>query len=159
MPSADDPSTRRSLHRLVEHYTPNGVLGRLLFASGAGVATLLSLFVAVSGGGLLGAIGFVVGSIAMLTAGVLGLVVLWPVYLSLIGNVDSAADYPQSPRRTAAVADAADSPEAVLKRRYAAGEIDHEEFEARLDRVVSSRDDRQTRTDGESRDRVTEHAR
>lgn len=160
MPSADDPSTVRSLHRLVEHYTPDGVLGRTLFALSSAAAAMLALFVAAaSGGGLLGLLGTVSGVAAVVAATALGLVVLWPVYLSLIGNVDSAAAYPTG---TDSVPNPAESAEAVLKRRYAAGEIDHEEFEARLDRVAEYRDqqrhdDRRVESSGDDRrSRITE---
>ncbi|MFC7070799.1 SHOCT domain-containing protein [Halobaculum lipolyticum] len=155
MPPSDDPSTVRSLHRLVEHYTPDGALGRSLFALGGVTAATLSVFLAAVGlttltlGGLL--VGLV-GVVGLALSVPLTLAALWPVYLSLIGNVDSAAAYPDGAGRDAAP-DPADSAEAVLKRRYAAGDIDHEEFEARLDRVVAYRDGRRgDAADGE-RDR------
>ena len=46
--------------------------------------------------------GALLGEIAMVTAAVLGLVALWPVYRSLIGNVDGAAARRRCPRATAA---------------------------------------------------------
>jgi hypothetical protein len=159
MPGSSDTSTLRAAHRLLEHYTPDGTLGRLLLGLVAlGVTTGLAL------GGLLSVLG---ASLLEVTAGVtaiglgvgtllFGLVTLWPVYLSLIGNVESPAEYDTSrSRRTrgsvAATADASlgassdahgdESPEAILKRRYAAGEIDDAEFERRLETVMTAETD------------------
>ncbi|WP_115862561.1 SHOCT domain-containing protein [Halorussus litoreus] len=133
-------------HELVEHYTPDGTLGRLLLAAVAGsvggTALTLTIWVvavalpfwpilalAMAGGGL-AAVG-------------LSLVALWPVYLSLIGNVESPSAYPEGrtsrARDFARDADSAgdsDDAVAVLKRRYASGEISKDEFERRLDDLL-----------------------
>ena len=167
MPSSDHPSTVRSLHRLVEHYTPDGVLGRSLFALGGVTGATLSVFlvgVGLTTVSLVGLLVELVGVVGVALAVPLTLAVAWPVYLSLIGNVDSAAAYPDGAAGTEEVTDPADSAEAVLKRRFAAGEIEYEEFEARLDRIVASRDGRRdgADTDGDrerERSRTTEHAR
>jgi uncharacterized membrane protein len=145
MVRSPDTSTPRAVHRLLEHYTPDGTLGRLLLGLTAlGVTTGLAL------GGLLSMLGAslleVTAGLAAIGLGVgtllVGLVTLWPVYLSLIGNVESPADYPAVARgsrreTTVGSADATgDAPEAILKRRYAAGELDDEEFERRLSAVL-----------------------
>lgn len=188
MIGSSDTSTLRAVHRLLEHYTPDGTLGRLLLGLGAlGVATGLAL------GGLLSVLGgtlleFVVG-LAGIGSGVgaflVGLVTLWPLYLSLIGNVDSPADYPATSGRrgstvghsgidsaepvgSAGLAGGAspddESPEAILKRRYAAGEIDDAEFERRLETVMTAETDEDWDTETARsaartrRDRETEQA-
>lgn len=98
---------------------------------------------------------FLAGLLALvggaLTA-VVGVLTLWPVYLSLIGNVDSAADYmsgtggsASGSRVAAAAAGSGSEPapdesdldaEELLKRRYAAGDLSREEFERRLDTLL-----------------------
>jgi hypothetical protein len=168
---SSDTSTLRAVHRLLEHYTPDGTLGRLLL----GLSTLGLSPVLLFGGlnvvvGAISLVAFFTGLLATAlgpVAFLVGVVTLWPVYLSLIGNVDSPADYPAtSGRRQSSVGvpstDRGDtvrtaglsageippdeSPEAILKRRYAAGEIDDAEFERRLEAVLSveAGDDRET---------------
>ncbi|MXR41958.1 SHOCT domain-containing protein [Halobaculum sp. WSA2] len=140
MSPADDASTLRSLHRLLEHYTPDGTLGRVLFAGCAGLVWPLLLLAAVTdGSGLVGLVGSAIAFALLLATTAVGLGVLWPVYLSLIGNVGSAAEYPETGGRGRIGErdrDGDETPVDVLKRRYAAGEIDHDEFERRLDSVV-----------------------
>ena len=132
----DPPSTFRRVHRLVEHYTPDGALGRTLLG-----AVSLTAFVPLFFGGLsaltnaFGLLPFLAGGIATilgLFALPLGLFVLWPVYLSLIGNVDTAAAYPEG----AAKPDDADDAVELLKRRYATGELDRTEFQRRLNDII-----------------------
>ncbi|NEU57407.1 SHOCT domain-containing protein [Halorussus sp. MSC15.2] len=134
-----DTSTFRALHRLVEHYTPNGVLGRTLLG---GTALSLAPFLffggieMISPAATFGA--FVTGLFATavgIPAFLLGVFTLWPVYLSLIGNVESAAAYPDG---AAEAQTDVETPEAVLKRRYAAGELSREEFERRLGDVMGT---------------------
>ena len=134
-------SNLRPWHGLVEHYTPDGSLGRLLLAASSGTVGGSALFIALDSivqtlpfwpviALVAGGVGF---AFLALTA-----VVLWPVYLSLIGNVESASAYPEGgsverPDRTAAESDDAVT---VLKRRYAAGDISEAEFERRLDDLL-----------------------
>ncbi|ADD05488.1 DUF2078 family protein [Natrialba magadii ATCC 43099] len=86
-------SRRREWHALVEHYTPNGTLGRWLLGAPTGMVGLWLLPVALFAvpsvliPALLGA------SVAMLLFAVL---MLWPIYLSLIGNVESTDAYAKS---------------------------------------------------------------
>lgn len=141
-----DASTPRRTHALLEHYTPDGTLGRLLLGLPALVGGPLLLFggvAAVAGpvsltSFLLGLLVFVAG----VPTGVLGVVCLWPVYLSLIGNVESPEAYPNGSRtvpRSSGVGDAGrNEPEATLKRRYAEGELTREEFEERLDALFDA---------------------
>jgi len=130
------PDDDSGLHALIEHYTPDGTLGRLLFGllvgSSAGAALLLGLFgnfattlpalVFRFTGVLVGASLFVVA-----------LATLWPVYLSVIGNLDNPETY--------AVGEGLETPEsdpaAVLQRRYADGEISRETFERRMDDLLA----------------------
>jgi hypothetical protein len=185
MLGSSDTSTLRAVHRLVEHYTPDGTLGRLLLclsALGVSASLLMGGLLALLGGSLLE---FAAGLVTVgLGVGALfvGLVTLWPVYLSLIGNVESPADYPATGGRrrssvgvggtdsvgTAGPSGGAssdgESPEAILKRRYAAGEIDDAEFERRLERIMTVEtdeewDDGTTRNAAPSRrERETEQA-
>lgn len=177
---SSDTSTLRPVHRLLEHYTPDGTLGRLLLGLGALGASAGLFF----GGGL----ALLGGSLLEIAAGLatvgvgagalfVGLATLWPVYLSLIGNVESPTDYPTTTsRRQSSVAtrDAGpsmsakpaddESPEAILKRRYAEGEIDDAEFERQLETILSAEatgdwDDEPTRRAARSRrERETEQA-
>lgn len=132
-PPRDDHGT----HALIEHYTPDGTLGRLLFGLVVGGAAGTALIGGI-GGLLLGELGaFVLGILGVVfgTVGVgVALAALWPVYLSLIGNLETPATY--------AVGDGVETPEAgpaaILQRRYAEGEISRETFERRLDDVLAA---------------------
>ncbi|WP_436346283.1 SHOCT domain-containing protein [Natronorubrum sp. FCH18a] len=136
-------SSRRSLVRRfrsrVEHYTPDGALGRWLLGSGVGTVGLwffalaffdgtLSIFVSVL---LLG-----LAAPLLLFAGL----VLWPVYLSLIGNLESPDAYSVGDGTTAEPDTASETggedPLEVVKRRYANGEITEAEFEHRLENLL-----------------------
>ncbi|WP_137283504.1 SHOCT domain-containing protein [Halorussus salinisoli] len=135
--SESSDSTFRALHRLVEHYTPDGTLGRILLGGTALVSGPFLFFVGVAGLGT--AANFAAFLLALLAsvlgipAFVLGVLTLWPVYLSLIGNVGSPAAYPDGASKPRG---GRESTEAVLKRRYAAGELSREEFERRLGDVM-----------------------
>lgn len=157
MVRTSDASTLRSVHRLLEHYTPDGMLGRVLLggtALGLAPFVVIGSWVVLSGGALLP---LLVMSLFALVAGIaafpVGIVALWPVYLSLIGNIESPAAY--GDESAGGYADARDrrsgtpeSPAAVLKRRYAAGELGREEFERRLDDVMEAGgEDRRSRND------------
>ncbi|KTG11174.1 hypothetical protein AUR64_05555 [Haloprofundus marisrubri] len=149
-----EQSTVRKAHRLVEHYTPDSTFGRLLLASATGAFTGSALLFSLFGFGSLGFGWFFVGLLALglsIVAGLLTVLVLWPVYLSLIGNLDSPQSYgnakPKSTRiySTDSVdrTDRADSPDSsnpseILKRKYAAGELSDEEFERRLDTLLNA---------------------
>ncbi|NHN57970.1 MULTISPECIES: DUF1707 domain-containing protein [Halorussus] len=139
MIDSPDDSTVRALHRLVEHYTPDGALGRTLLG---GPALLLAPFMFLGGVAVLGSAGSFAAFVTALLMVVLsvpallvGVVSLWPVYLSLIGNVESAAAYPDG---AAGPDDERQTAEDVLKRRYAAGELSQDEFEHRLDSVLAT---------------------
>jgi len=91
------------------------------------------------------------GSIGLGTA-VLTLLLLWPVYLAAIGNVDSPIAYAQkigSPSKQSAVdpldhqqttpsSDKPDDALVVLRDRYARGEISEQAFEQRLERLLET---------------------
>lgn len=150
MAGPSTPSTGRGLHRLVEHYTPQGTLGRVVLGVVAlGLSPALLLGGVAGMGGVFSLLPFVFGFLALvagLAAAVVGVVTLWPVYLSLIGNVESPAAYPvgSAATRPARRTEAAPEPtaegdlgaEELLKRRYAAGDISREEFERRLDGLL-----------------------
>ncbi|MFC4549106.1 MULTISPECIES: SHOCT domain-containing protein [Halorussus] len=139
MTESADESTLRALHRLVEHYTPDGTLGRTLLGGTALVLAPILFFggiemlspAATFTAFVTGLFGTVVGPPAFL----LGVVTLWPVYLSLIGNVESPSAYPEGAATPRANRQDAED---VLKRRYAAGELTRDEFERRLDAVMGT---------------------
>lgn len=147
---SDRPS---AWHRLIERYTPDGILGRLLLgAVGCGVsasALTLAVWGAVTFTPLSLAFALLTGVVG-LAAGVLGVTTLWPVYLSLIGNVDSPAAYAErvagSPAAVSAGCETDEDDVARLKRRYAAGDLSEGEFERRLDRLLEA-DERVRRRD------------
>ncbi|WP_135851540.1 SHOCT domain-containing protein [Halorussus salinus] len=151
-------STFRALHRLVEHYTPDGTIGRTLLG---GTALFLApvLFLGGSsvlfGGAFLPIVLFALASVVLSVPTLfVGLVTLWPVYLSLIGNVESPELYPDGASAPETDGER-ESAEAILKRRYAAGELSREEFERQLNAVLrtSSSDGRDGLTgDGRGRD-------
>lgn len=127
-------------HQLIEHDTPTGTIGRLLFTLLGGVISLSAV-----GGGLTALTGPTVGLLELLfgllfsTGGIAGilicLVVLRPVYLSLIGNIEEPAAYGSGARtnRTRELPEEDDGdPIEVRKYRYAAGELSEDKFERRL---------------------------
>ena len=139
----DRPSSsskpRRQWHRLVEHYTPDGVLGRLLFAAAMGPVVTFFVWLAAVGITTYGIISLLLtlfATVAGIGVTLLGIVVLWPVYLSFIGNIESPEAYANA--RSTSSPELADSDDsiALLKRRYAAGEMGDEEFEHRLDTLL-----------------------
>ncbi|WP_423745491.1 SHOCT domain-containing protein (plasmid) [Haladaptatus sp. SPP-AMP-3] len=81
-------------------------------------------------------------------------VVLWPVYLSLIGNVESAGAYPDSsvsPSSSVGDSDDRDDPVEILKRKYAAGTVSESEFERRLETLLQT-EGSPARSDGRRRE-------
>ncbi|UPV99457.1 SHOCT domain-containing protein [Halorussus gelatinilyticus] len=142
MNESPDHSTFRALHRLVEHYTSDGTLGRTLLG---GTALLLAPFLFLGASSILfggttylpvaffGLVSFVVSVPTFFV----GLLTLWPVYLSLIGNVESPELYPDGASTPESDGER-ESAEAILKRRYAAGELSREEFERQLDAVMET---------------------
>jgi uncharacterized membrane protein len=67
---------------------------------------------------------------------------MWPIYLSLIGNVESTKAYTQM-NTTPSHDESGDGSLAIVKRQYAAGHISEREFERRVENLLS--------TDAESR--------
>ncbi|WP_247003518.1 SHOCT domain-containing protein [Halosolutus gelatinilyticus] len=158
----DRPARLGRWHALVERYTPDGWLGRTLLGSTTGMSGLwllaLALFEVPRWGLSLAALFWLPALLGLgLPALALSLAVLWPVYLSLIGNIESADAYPrsrtderaipsgresESPKRRDSAASAAevDTPEPAasdpfgdLKRQYANGELSEDEFERRIE--------------------------
>jgi uncharacterized membrane protein len=132
-------SKRGRWHRLVERYTPDGTIGRLVLALVAGSAGALSFSLAVYSFLSVGLVWLVAGLAATgvgLAASVLTILVLWPVYLSLIGNAESPAAYAEEVLTGSA--GSPDDPLEVLKRQYASGNVSDEEFERRLDALLDA---------------------
>ena len=133
-------SNRRRWHALVEHYTPDGALGRLLFAVATGsigsLLVLLGIFGITAFNIFLFFTGILLAGLG-LAAGALTILVLWPVYLSLIGNIDSTRTYSRGQPLQSSEDTIETDPMAVLQREYAAGNISREEFERRLDDLLA----------------------
>lgn len=141
----------------LDEYTPDGALGRTLLALVAGPSALLSLFLAIAflntptiASLLVVPLAAVVGiGLGLLTA-----LVLWPVYLSVIGRVDSAATY-SGTRQT----DAKASPAERVKSQYREGEMSEAELERRLESVLDgSSEEKSPRADSDG-ERTTERER
>lgn len=120
-------------------YTPDGALGRLLLATLAAPVAVVAFWFAIVGfavaSGLGTALGVFYGGLSV-GATVLVLLLLWPVYLSLIGELESTADYRGWRARSDGGASHESQAVATLKREYAAGELSESEFERRLERVL-----------------------
>lgn len=129
----------RNLHRLIERYTPDGAGGRLLLTIGAGFVSLFSLWMALVGvveTGVLWTIVAVLGGAIGLATGLLAVVVLWPVYLSLIGRVETTTEYRKTDEPPSTDETTEGDPIDVLKHRYATGQISEEEFDRRVDSLL-----------------------
>lgn len=139
---ASNSTTRHRWHERIEHYTPNGASGRLLVAIPSGpVGTLLFIWgiaVLVGSGLLWPPIALVLAGVG-LAASVLSVMMLWLVYLSLIGNVESARAYSQADATPQSEeSQHHDDSIAVVKRQYAAGNISEAEFERRVDHLLTT---------------------
>lgn len=156
-------SHRREWHARIERYTPDGTLGRWLLGAPLGVVGLwllaLTVFEIPRWGLTLAALFWTPVLLgAAIPTLVLSVLLLWPVYISLIGNIESPRSYSVSgardgtgttasdgelddrsntPNGTTVASDdsptATDDPLEKLKRRYAAGELSESEFERRLE--------------------------
>lgn len=154
MPSTRNRFTRR-IQRHVERYTPDGTIGRVILALTSGIASGVSLFVSLAFLFPPVPISLLIvpifGSIG-LGAAVLTLLMVWPVYLSVIGNVDSPTDYaqqvysssnrsaipPLDQQQSASHNDESDDALVVLRNRYARGEISEQAFERRLEQLLAT---------------------
>lgn len=125
------------IRQLVEEYTPDGTVGRLGLATVTGLVGGFMLWFA--------AIGVVIGTafstlvltpitaIGFFLCSVLTILTLWPVYLSVIGRVESPAEYSakvrkQSPR----------SPTEHLKQEYQMGSLSEDDLEQELEAVLNT---------------------
>jgi len=135
--SYSTPSTK--LRETVEEYTPDGTVGRLLLALTSGALSVVAFWIfavmAFGVSGLLWLIFSAVPGAVTVGAGILALLVLWPVYLSLIGKIDSSSEY--GANKTGTKSDDKD-PLAILKREYARGNVSQEEFERRLETLLGT---------------------
>lgn len=149
------PDDHRRWHAIVEQYTPDGALGRLLLAAVTGSVASFGFFLTVTlvlaSSGLLPALAALVTGGITLLALLLTATLLWPVYLSLIGNIETAANYRVGkPTTPAAQVEESDDEFAILKRRYAAGELSEDEFERRLDDLLAADEAMETKDEGRS---------
>lgn len=136
-PSRIEPYRR--WHQRIEHYTPNGALGRLFLALMTGSIGLPLLTVGIIGlfnFGLFGMlVAFLVAGIGFV-ASLFTALLLWPVYLSLIGNVDSARSYSERFESQPAQKQDEESLE-LLKQQYVNGTISKVEFETRVENLLN----------------------
>lgn len=129
-------ATRYRWHERIEHYTPNGALGRLLVAIPSGSVGVYSLTWSVATlitSSMLWLPPLLIG--VSLGAIILSIMMIWPVYLSLIGNVESAKAYPQVDTPPPSEENR-DTSIAVVKQQYAAGNISEAEFEQRVENLL-----------------------
>ncbi|OIB55512.1 SHOCT domain-containing protein [Natrialba sp. SSL1] len=94
-------SRSREWHALVEQYTPDGSLGRFLLGAPIGTIGFWFLLIALleipRGGITLGVLFWTPALLGTSVAMMLfALLMLWPIYLSLIGNVESTDAYAES---------------------------------------------------------------
>lgn len=138
-------SSSSRIRRRIEEYTPDGAVGRVLLSTATGTVSFFSFwfaFVGVVEPGLWPAVVALVFGTLFLTTGLLTTLLLWPVYLSLIGRIESTEAYSDALRDESsseapgAVDEGDADPVEVLKRRYAAGEVSESEFERRLGRLL-----------------------
>lgn len=128
-------STDGRIWGLVEEYTPDTTIGRIVLATLTAPIGFYSLMLA---------FGFLVnpwvGSLLIVPAGaILGIALtittvltLWPVYLSAIGRIDSPEEYRSE------VKDEADrTPIEQLKLRYQHGELTEEAFEREVETLLN----------------------
>ena len=135
-------STGRRVQRTIEHYTPDGALGRFLFGSVTGSLGLWFLAWAILEPTMLLLPIVLLGlAVSLLT---LSVTTLWPVYLSLVGNLESPEEYGVDRTETSEITE--EDPIAALKRRYASGELSESEFERRLDTLLEADDPGRTRS-------------
>ena len=137
------------LHALLEQYTPDGAVGRSLLSLASGSAAAfgvwLTLVAFVADSGLLwGLVGALSGGVTLALAA-LTVAVAWPLYLSLIGHVESASEYDAGGRRDAADRQSAEASRADrLRQRYLDGELSEAEFERELDDLLGKSGDETT---------------
>ena len=154
MPPARSRLPRR-IQRSIEEYTPNGTVGRLVIAALSGLGSGISLYISLVFffNPVLISLLFIplFGSVGVATAA-LAFLMLWPIYVSAIGNVDSPAGYAANirassdrqpvdaagSRRTSGGNDQADEALTALRNRYARGEISDQAFEQRLERLLET---------------------
>ncbi|RKD93747.1 SHOCT domain-containing protein [Halopiger aswanensis] len=157
-------SLGRRVHALVERYTPDGALGRFLLGAPSGTFGLwllaLVLFEIPRWGLSLAALFWTPVLLAFgLPMVLLSLLTLWPIYLSLIGNLDSTAEYPvgsgTGAQATESITAGAETdidrgstrsptdpddidPFGDLKAKYESGELTEDEFERRLEERLAT---------------------
>ncbi|GAB7017328.1 hypothetical protein JCM18750_01890 [Halostagnicola bangensis] len=134
---------------MIEEYTPDGTFGRSVFSLFSGsvagyllfvslgflVAPALLSFLIVP---LAGIVGFGLAALTVLT--------FWPVYLSVIGRIDSPTDYSEElrDRSSQPFRDFRDQPSQSrtdrLKRQYQEGTISEDKLERELEHAFENSD-------------------
>lgn len=130
--------TRQQWYERIEHYTPNETFGRSFLAilSGSlGLTMLIQSVTVIAVSGLLWLPLALVFAGAGLVASILAVIVFWPVYLSLIGNIESVKTYSEGNATSVSEEDRDDSI-GVVKQQYAAGNISEAEFERRVENLL-----------------------
>jgi uncharacterized membrane protein len=130
-------ATQHPWHERIEHYTPDKASGRLLLAIPTGSIGVYSLVWSVASLIISGFWPLLLVAGVSLGAIVFSLMMLWPVYLSLIGNIESAKAYSQA-ETTPSFEGSRDDAIAVVKRQYAAGNISEAEFERRVGHLLTT---------------------
>ena len=140
---ADHPSprstTRQQWREHIERYTPDDAFGRLLlalFSGSVGVYSLVWSMATFMTSGLWFPLAFLLVGVSLGLV-IFSLMMVWPVYLSLIGNVESAEAYSQ-PDSTPPSEGSHDDSIVVAKRQYAAGNMSEMEFERRVETILDA---------------------
>lgn len=156
------------LQQLVETYTPDGAVGRLLFGGLTGSVGAFALYVAL---GFLLFTGTTVGTLLVVPLaallgsvfGALSLTVLWPVYLSAIGRVESPQQYsrklrerangarPPRPSESESATPNESSAAERLQSAYLQGAISEATFERELEKLLADSDSTEGADDPDSR--------
>ncbi|MBZ6496521.1 SHOCT domain-containing protein [Natrinema longum] len=118
------------MYELVHRYAPASPAGRTavaIIASVVGVPTLVLGLVGLTGDVALAALFLLVSAVTLIVAGQL-----------TRGVVRQAEAAPDGAPTETSTTDSTENPVETLRRRYAAGDIDDEEFQYRLDRLLET---------------------
>ncbi|UPM44190.1 hypothetical protein [Halocatena salina] len=123
------------LRRLIEEYTPDGTLGRLGLAVATGSTGGFLLWAAAVGLFTGTALSTVLitppAAIGFFVCAIITTLMIWPVYLSAIGRVDSPVDYASELRDQPSI-----SPTEQIKDEYQTGNLSETDLERELEAVL-----------------------